>query len=43
MDLLVAHDVGFPEIVGADNDAVALELFALFSALLRSELFHGGT
>ena len=28
MDLLVAHDIGLPEIVGADDDAIPLELFA---------------
>ena len=34
VDLLVAHDVGLPEIVGADDDAVALELLAAFDQFL---------
>ena len=28
MDLLVAHDVGLPQIVRADDDPVPLQLFA---------------
>jgi len=28
VDLLVTHDVGLPEIVGADDDSVPLQLFA---------------
>ena len=34
VDLLVAHDVGLPEIVGADDDAVPLELLAALNEFL---------
>ena len=40
VDLLVAHDVGLPEIVGADDDAVPLELLAALDQFLFYRCRH---
>src|SRR5579875_154500 len=40
VDFLIAHDIGLPEIIGADHDAVAPELFTALLALLLAEFLQ---
>ncbi len=41
MNLLVAHDVGLPEIVGADDNAVEAELLAALLTFLWCQFLNG--
>ena len=40
MDFLVAHDVGFPQVVGANYDAIPFELFAALDERLFRRRCH---